>query len=678
MALQKGTPYPLGATKTKNGFNFAIFSRNPLTHFVSAPIENPCDITLTPLNDHLNKTGDIWHFFLETEAEALYYGWRVKGLSTHFIDPYAKLLDSSNIFGKNHWSKFSKGNRLYAIAFGDHPFDWQGIQKPHTSDSKLTLYEMQVRAFTAHSSSSVKFPGTYMGIIEKIPYLMELGITAVELLPIFEWNEEEYMRHDPIYTKKLYNFWGYSPISFFAPMQRFATQADPFYALTELKELIRELHRYNIEVILDIVFNHTAEGNEYGPTYSLKAFSKHDYYLISQEGHYLNYSGCGNTLNCNNPIVQDLIIDALRYWAVEFKIDGFRFDLASILTRDRTGKPLEVAPLLERITQEAALKKCKLIAEPWDAAGLHQVGNFFQNYYLGAHRWKEWNDDFRNCVRRFIKGDSGIAGRFATKLAGSQDVYGQGGSPTNSINYVTSHDGFTLHDLVSYNEKHNELNGEENRDGMNNNDSWNCGIEGDTVDTSILQLRERQMKNYMLAQFVSLGIPMIQMGDEYGHTKQGNNNTWCHDGDLNYMNWKAIEKESLLVHFTKGVIHLRRSEKLLNRLTFLETKDITWHGLQPSKPDWSETSKFVAYTLHDLKAGSDLYIAFNASHNPVTVSIPNAQEGFEWVWLVNTQAPHPHDCVQAKARIAVHTNTIVMECYSAIILKSLPFFQKKL
>lgn len=343
-----------------------------------------------------------------------------------------------------------------------------------------------------HSSWNIK--SSY----SKIPYLKELGINAVELLPVLEWNESEYVRKNPITAEELVNYWGYSPLSFFSPMQRFSSTSDPFGATKELKDFVRACHKEKIEVILDVVYNHTGEGNEQGPSYGMKLLAKNEYYLISSNGQYMNYTGCGNTVNCNNPLVQDLIIDSLRYYATEFKVDGFRFDLASILTRSQSGEPLEVAPLLERITQDSVLKDCKLIAEPWDAAGLHQVGRFFNSYSKKGAIWCEWNDSFRSIVRRFIRGDDNLSGNFATKLCGSSDIYGNGGSPLNSINFIISHDGFSLMDLVSYNQKHNIANGENNSDGMNNNDSWNCGFEGESSDPTLIQLREKQIKNFSL------------------------------------------------------------------------------------------------------------------------------------------------------------------------------------
>ncbi len=669
MTTHTSTPYPLGATKKQHGWNFALFSTREIIQLVTAPINQPTQLTYHEVTAEKNRTGFIWHYFLKTDAQALYYGWKIGDDARIFIDPYAAVVDTGNQFGNNLWKQFNTGTRLFGIASVQPEFDWQSIPKPNLAVSDLIIYEMHVRAFTAHSSSKVAHPGTFHGMKEKIPYLKELGITAVELLPIFEWNESEYDRVNPHTNELLHNFWGYSPLSFFSPMQRYCTSPNPLQILTECKELVRELHKNNIEVILDIVFNHTGEGNQLGPTYSFKAFSPNDYYLISDTGEYLNFSGCGNTLNCNNPIVQDLILDSLRYWAVNFQIDGFRFDLASSMTRDRYGKPLEISPLLERITQDPILQHCKLIAEPWDAAGLHQVGNFFQNYHHGASRWREWNDDFRNCVRRFIKGDGGMRGRFATKLAGSQDVYGNGGSPLNSVNYITSHDGFTLHDLVSYNGKHNLENGENNQDGMNHNDSWNCGTEGETADESALQLRARQMKNYLVAEMMALGCPMIHMGDEYGHTKQGNNNSWCQDNTLNYFSWNAIKDASSFFRFAKGIIHFRKNEPLLKYTRFLTEQDITWHGVTPQSCDWNESSKFIAYTLHDPIASKDLYVAFNAHHYPVNITIPQPKEGYQWIWIVNTEQLPPHDFVSQLTALPVIDTQIKMDRYSSIILK---------
>ncbi|MBS0655841.1 MAG: glycogen-debranching protein, partial [Verrucomicrobia bacterium] len=515
--------------------------------------------------------------------------------------------NTGQTFQKNNYSN----TKLIGMAVSDLPFDWENDQHPRIARQDLIIYEMHIRGFTNHPSSKVTSPGTFSGIIQKIPYFKELGVNALELLPIMEFNESENHNVNPKTKKELCNFWGYSPLSFFSPMQRYASSSNPQESLNECKAMVKALHQAGIEVILDVVFNHTGEGNEKGPVWSWKGFADAVYYLKNGSGEYLNYSGCGNTLNCNHPIVADLIIEALRYWVVEFRVDGFRFDLASILTRGQDGRILESAPLIERITQDPILSHCKLIAEAWDAAGLHQVGSFYQSSWQGPDEWMEWNDDFRSVVRCFLKGTPGYVGRFTTKLCGSEDYYGKGGSPLNSTNYVTCHDGFTLKDLVSYNQKRNKENGEDNRDGMNNNDSWNCGAEGETSNHEIVALRERQMKNFWLALFISAGVPMIMMGDEYGHTKDGNNNSWCQDDDKNWFLWDELESTNSPYRFCKEMIRFRKSCPLLKRGSFYQKQDITWYGKE-GPADWSQQSQFIALHIKDHKEGNDLFVAFNA------------------------------------------------------------------
>jgi isoamylase/glycogen operon protein len=440
-------------------------------------------------------------------------------------------------------------------------------------------------------------------------------------------------------------------------MQRYQTKKRAVEGIIEFKELVKSLHKAGIEVILDLVFNHTGEGNQYGRQVSWKGFATSEYYLTNSQGEYSNFSGCGNTLNCNNPVVQDMIIASLHHLVTEFHIDGFRFDLASILTRGREGFMLEEPPLIDRITQDPLLKNCKLIAEPWDAAGLHQVGSFYQVAWQGESRWLEWNDSFRSVVRRFIRGDLGLAGHFATKLCGSQDVYGIAGSPLNSINYITCHDGFTLRDLVSYNHKHNLTNGEENRDGSNHNESWNCGHEGHTTHSAILQLRERQMKNFLVALFFAQGIPMLQMGDEYGHTKQGNNNSWCHDNQQNWFLWDKLEEHPERSLFVKRLIQLRKQYNHLFRKEFLTQEEIDWHGVTPFLPDWSERSQLIAYSLKD-KEHRNLYVAFNAAATPVELTLPPAHKDNEWSLVVDTAGNTPKIC----------DSKVLLQSYSAIVL----------
>lgn len=665
---EAGIPYPLGSTKTEEGWNFAVYSTEPVLSLCLAPIDAENEIVEIPLDPIKNCTGSIYHILIETEADSFYYGYRVQGKEDIvLIDPYAQYIDTGNRFGRNFWGE----KKLFAVATSKAPFDWEGDALLQLPREELIIYEMHVRGFTKDSSSKTAHPGTFKGIIEKIPYLNELGVTAVELLPIQEFDEEENTFLNPKTQERLYNYWGYSPLNFFAPMQRYSSAREALTISTDLKEMVKALHKAKIEVILDIVFNHTGEGNELGKVVSWKGFAESDYYILDQNGKHMNFSGCGNTLHCNIPITQDLIIKSLRHLVIEYHIDGFRFDLASILARGRSGHPLAEPPLLERITQDPVLRYCKLIAEPWDAGGLHQVGAFYQSVYQGDARWMEWNDSFRSVVRRFIKGVPGLAGQFATKLSGSQDIYGDGGTPLNSINFVTCHDGFTLKDLVSYNEKHNIENGEDNRDGSDGNDSWNSGFEGETMQTEILLLRDRQMKNFMLALLVSQGIPLLLMGDEYGHTKRGNNNTWCHDNKLNWFLWDELTKSASFFRFYKALIAFRKSNNIFKQTSFLSSNQIDWHGTTPFHPDWSNSSLFVAYTL---KGDNQFYIAFNAQANSIFVTLPSLPTNKEWVWIVNTAAQSPQDFCTPETHLQVDDKKIKMTPYSSLLLQAMEIF----
>ncbi|MBS0637132.1 MAG: glycogen-debranching protein [Verrucomicrobia bacterium] len=630
---QTSTPFPLGAKKVPAGWNFAVYSQSPVSELVIAPLNNPKEITAIPLDPEKNLTGSIWHVFVPSNETELLYGYRVHG--DLLIDPYAKLIATGNKWGKNRFEKYK--TEPLGIAFVNDTFDWQGDKPPNHPLNELIIYEMHVRGFNM----------TYKGAIEKIPYLKELGITAVELLPIFEFDEVDCLNVNPLTNKRLWNYWGYQPLSFFSPMQRYTTTDNALQGLNECKEMIKAFHAAGIEVILDIVFNHTGEGNERGHTISWKGFSENEYYIKDANNHYLNYSGCGNTLNCNHPIVSDMLIESLRYWVTNMHVDGFRFDLASILTRGQDGSVLESSPLLDRITQDGILSKTKLIAEPWDAAGLHQVGLFYQSSWKPS-LWLEWNDDFRSVVRHFIKGDPGYAGRFATKLCGSQDIYGTYGTPLNSINFITCHDGSSLRDLVTYQQKYNLENGEGNNDGVCFFDSWNCGVEGASTDEDIERLRLRQIKNFCVALLISSGVPMIHMGDEYGHTKNGNNNTWCQDNERNWFLWDELQQSEPLVAFWKKMIQFRKDNPILRRNSFYTAKDIIWHSPTLAEPDWN--SHFVACTLIDHEKGRDIYIAFNASSHEQLIVLPPVKN---WKPIVNTGS-----------------NSLVMAPYSSLIFQA--------
>ncbi len=663
----KGFPYPLGSTKTQNGWNFSIFSEKQPTLVIKDRSQKLKEISF---DAQKNRTGNIWHIGIESEYAILYYLYKVEydnGIA-YSIDPYAKLIQTGNAFGHNHWH--DQKTPPFGVAHVMQEFDWEDEVIPHVSKENLIIYEMHVRGFTQDPSSNVTKTGTFLGLIEKIPYLKSLGINAVELLPTFEFDENEYKKIYPKTKEQLYNYWGYSPLSFFSPMQRYATHDDPLIGANEFKQMVKSLHKAGIEVILDVVYNHTGEGGKAGKPWSWKGFSEKSYYLESQTGDFLNFSGCGNTVNCNNPITQDLIIDSLRHWIYEYHIDGFRFDLGSILTRGQDGNPLQNPPLVKRISEDPIIKTRKLIVEPWDAEGLYQVGSFFRLSKNNTHQWQEWNDTYRDAIRNFIKGTDGFAGKFATKISGSEDLFGNGGSPLTSINYVTSHDGFTLKDLVSYNKKHNMSNGEHNRDGMNNNYSWNCGHEGETTDAKTIKLRKRQMKNLLLALFVSQGVPMMLMGDECGHTRQGNNNTWCHDNGLNWFSWKDLEENKDLFSFCKNLIQFRKDHPVLRRNSFLDPRDVFWHGKDPFTPDWSEKSRFVAFTLKDNLQGNDIYIAFNANFKPLNVTLPSLSHDKKWHIIVDTKNDASFNFTGEQNAKSIETLKITLCEYSSVMLRA--------
>jgi len=517
----------------------------------------------------------------------------------------------------------------------------------------LVIYEAHVRSFTAHPSSGVKYPGTFAAMHEKIPYLKELGINCIELMPIYEFDEFENSRKHPDTGELLLNYWGYSTVNFFAPKAGLAATGKFCMQVDELKTLIKELHKNGIEVILDVVFNHTAEGNELGPTISFRGLDNRTYYMLTPEGYYFNFSGCGNTLNCNNPIVRSMVLDCLRYWAAEYHIDGFRFDLAAILGRDPWGAPLANPPLLETLAFDPVLGKCKLIAEAWDAGGLYQVGSF-----PAYGRWAEWNGKYRDDLRRFIKGDPSLTGALSQRIQGSPDLYGWNGhGPTASINFITCHDGFTLYDLFAYNEKHNEANGENNRDGGDDNHSWNCGCEGETGDPAINNLRRRLAKNAWALLLVSRGVPMVLMGDEAGRTQHGNNNAYCQDNEINWLDWSLVESRQDLLRFARLMVAFRNAHPVLrNREHYSNSDcrncghaDISWHGEYVGQPDWSENSHCLAFMIcgEYAKGGSakddDIYVATNNGCSGQYFNLPECRSGRRWHVALNTGMPSPED-----------------------------------
>lgn len=669
----RGAPLPYGVTKDIAGYNFSLFSKQATGVSLCLFDNNKQPLQEISLNPKINKTGDIWHISICDLSPDFLYGYRLTGPYDPFkglyydnrhivLDPFTKQVVSNTKWGEKH---FQKNIHLGVIDPLNQPFDWQEDTHPNIPLKELIIYEMHVRGFTQDSSSGVKHPGTLLGLIEKIPYLKSLGINAVELLPIYEFGERMNPRINPTTKEPLYNYWGYSTVNFFSLMNRYTT--DLKQGIHEFKTLVKELHANGIEVILDVVYNHTAEGNSEGPLLSFKGIENSSYYILGPNGEYYDFTGCGNTFNANQPVVRELIRESIRYWVKEMHVDGFRFDLASALTRSTNGTPLGSPPLIEALTLDPLLANTKLIAEAWDAGGLYQVGTFPS---WGV--WAEWNGKYRDDVREFIKGTDGKINIFATRLCGSQDLYGKGRSPFHSINFVTCHDGFTLKDLVSYNGKHNEANGEDNKDGDNNNLSWNCGYEGETTDRKTLILRQRQMRNFLLTMLTSQGVPMILMGDEYGHTKNGNNNTWCQDGPINWFLWNKLEEEKGLVRFISTLIHFRNAHPVLHQAQFLSQNEVAWHGKKANAPDWTPQSRFIAMTLADGVNNFDLYIAFNPSFKSAAIELPQPREGQAWFLIADTSKACPNDIIEEKDAKPLAGLKYRAHPYSSLIFKSKP------
>jgi len=660
--LRPGRPLPFGATIVPGGVNFSIYSSHAIDcELVLFRKHEPKAFARIPFMRDF-KIGNVYTMVVfDLDYENLEYGYTMDGPfdpgrghrfdgTRILMDPYAKATG-----GRDEWGKEPDWNNVYQhrarIAFDD--FDWEGDHPLEIPFEDLIVYELHVRSFTCHESSQVKHKGTFAGIVEKIHYLKELGVNCIELMPIHAFDEFENSRLSPATGKRLMNYWGYSNIGFFAPKAGYAATGKFGMEIDELKNLVRELHRNGIEVLLDVVFNHTAEGNEQGPYISYRGIDNQTYYMLTPEGYYFNFSGCGNTLNCNNPIVRNMILDCLRYWASEYHIDGFRFDLASILGRDQNGAPMNNPPLLESLAFDPVLGKCKLIAEAWDAGGLYQVGSF-PNW----GRWAEWNGRFRDDVRRFVKGDAGLAKAIIQRVEGSPDLYhSQGRSTSSSINFITCHDGFTLMDLVSYNDKHNEANGEDNRDGSNDNCSWNCGCEGATDDPGIAFLRRKQMKNAVTILMVSQGIPMLLSGDELGNTQFGNNNAYCQDNEISWLDWTLLEANQELYNYFKNMIAFRHAHPVLRGKEHFRNvdyvasgyPDISWHGTRAWQADVSEHSRCVAYLLcgKHAKSGtcedSTIYVAMNMHWEMHGFELPAPPPGENWHVFANTDLAPPCD-----------------------------------
>ncbi|MCL2834105.1 MAG: glycogen debranching protein GlgX [Treponema sp.] len=680
-AVEVGKALPLGAVPTDKGVNFAVFSRNAsaitLVIYESDAPDSVYEEIL--LDKRKYRTGNIWHCHIPGLKAGALYLYRAdgpyapeKGLRFNsgkaLIDPYAKALTDLSRWdfgtslgydnGKNstdlsysHRDNTSDVPRCIVI---NDDFDWQGDAPLNYPLRFSVLYETHVRGLTKNPNSGVDHPGTYRGVVEKIPYFKDLGITSLEFLPVQEFSEYELLTKNPQTGETLKNYWGYSTVAFFAPKLSYSSDQSPGGQVREFKEMVRELHKAGLEVILDIVFNHTAEGNEMGPTFSFRGLDNSIYYILNENKRfYQNYSGCGNTVNCNHPVVRTLIIECLRYWVVEMHVDGFRFDLGSILGRDQEGNLMENPPMLERIAEDPVLSATKIIAEAWDAGGAYQVG------WFPGGRWAEWNDRYRDDVRMYWKGDLKQTRYLATRLSGSSDLYLRDGrKPFHSINFITSHDGFTMRDLVTYEQKHNEENGENNADGSNNNNSSNYGFEGPSADSELEILRQRQIKNLIATMMLSQGTPMLLGGDEMARTQNGNNNAYCQDNGISWYDWELVLNNAGLYRFVKEIISFRLRHPGFMRPEFYTGRDgnynaipdILWLDAEGETPDWENIGPCLALRMDGSRADiladrddNDFFIMFNAGEESADFNICEPLDGKKWVRIIDTGLPPPQD-----------------------------------
>jgi len=659
-------PLPYGAIVHESGVQFVVFSRSAkaMRVLLYDRVEDPEPTEVIQFDRDLNRWGDVWSLFVPGMRPGQLYHYQADGPFDpdhgHRFDPNARLIDPYAKALAGHFMCADDGIiRPPKCVVVDDEFDWQVDRHLRRDLSESVIYELHVRGFTRSRSSGVKHPGTYLGLIEKIPYLESLGVTAVELMSVHEFSIHDCMGQ----RLRRPNYWGYDPLALFAPHRGYAVSSEPGAQVREFKEMIRALHQAGIEVILDIVFNHTAEGNEKGPTLSFKGLENRVYYMLTNGGrHYRNYSGCGNTLNGNHPIVREMIFHCLRHWVHNYHVDGFRFDLASILSRDRDGNLVPNPPVVEVIAEDPLLADTKVIAEAWDAAGAYQVGTFASLRWadtFSSPRWAEWNGRYRDDLRRFWRGDSHMIGPLATRLAGSSDLYQPGGRlPYHSINFITSHDGFTLNDLVSYNQKHNEDNGEDNRDGENNNLSFNYGVEGPTRRKSVEAVRARQIKNMLASLLLSQGVPMLLAGDECRRTQRGNNNAYCQDNAISWFNWRLVKRHESLRRFCQALIAFRLAEPTVRQEDFLTGRpkrpgglpDISWYNAQGGSVDWAQDDFSLVCLLaavpRKAKYGPPnhhVLLMCHAGVEPREFHLPAVAREIAWRLFINTAAEPPDD-----------------------------------
>jgi glycogen operon protein len=676
-----GSPKPLGSSVERGGVNFSVFSRSAEAVQVALydHVDDPEPRELITLDPRRHRTYHYWHVFVPGLGPGQLYAFKARGSfdpsrgqrfdqTKTLLDPYGRAIAAPTDYRRIAAARPGPNDRFAfkSVVADAGSYDWEGDEPLRRPFAQTVIYEMHVRGFTAHPNSGLdpETQGTYAGVIEKIPYLQRLGVTAVELMPVFQFDPQDA-------PSGLSNYWGYSPVSFFAPHCGYASVDDPIGVLDEFRDMVKALHRAGIEVILDVVYNHTAEAGADGPTMSFRGLENSAYYILENGGEHANYSGTGNTLNANQSVVRRLILDSLHYWVEEMHVDGFRFDLASILSRDESGHPLPNPPILWDIESDPVLVGTKLIAEAWDAAGLYQVGSFV------GDSWKEWNGRFRDDIRAFGRGDPGMVKALADRLLGSPDLYAeQPREPERSINFVTSHDGFTLNDLVSYDRKHNEANLENNRDGTDHNLSWNCGVEGPTDDPAIEALRNLQIRNFLAITILSLGAPMLLMGDEVRRTQAGNNNAYCQDNEVSWFDWDAVERHADLIRFVRLLIEIRflresvQTEHHLTLSQLVEQAQIRIHGVAPGEPDLAHHSRSLALSASNLSGDPMMYFALNAYWEPLEFQLPDlpdwAQSG--WRRVLDTSLSPPNDIVLPTAAPQVTTSTYSVGPRSVVVM----------
>lgn len=685
--VASGRTHPMGAIPDESGVNFSLFSQNAtgveLLLFDEHDDVEP--VQVVSLDPEINRNFYIWHCYVKGIKPGAHYAYRVDGpwnlqqghrfnRNKVLIDPYAR--GNTNTLWNRVDACGSQDNlktSMRSVVIDIDDYDWEGDRPINRPMRETIVYEMHVSGFTKSRTSNVSHPGTFTGVVEKISYLKQLGITAVELLPVFEFDEKEILRITED-GRALMNYWGYSTISFFSPVASYCSTPEAGTQIREFRDMVKALHKAGIEVILDVVFNHSNEGNHQGPTTNFKGIDNSVYYYLVQSDrqYYMDYSGCGNTINTNHPVVEKYIVECLEFWVREMHVDGFRFDEASILSRGEDGGPMEHPPVLWSIELSETLADTKIIAEAWDAAGLYQIGNF------PGYRWSEWNGRFRDDIRRFVAGQAGIVGAVASRISGSSDIYQQRGRlPINSINFLTCHDGFTLNDLVSYNWKHNEANGEGNRDGADDNMSWNCGVEGETDDPRTEALRRHQIKNFTAILLLSEGVPMILGGDEFRRTQKGNNNAYCQDSDISWYDWNLLEKNLDIFRFYKQMVAFRKRHHILQRRNFFSSgvnkrglPDISWHGCVLNEPGWNDPGcRVLAYTMGGSDDDEDLHVILNMDDQVLDFELP-VVKGRSWYKSVDTALDSPCDITEGGKEKIYKGSNIRVEGRSAVILVS--------